>query len=80
MSPRPKTSAISGVIATSGTERSTIAIGMKVCSIGRRRLNTIAHKTAAVVPATRPMNGVPQRRERVVAEPRPRAGRVGARS
>ena len=54
MSPRPNTSAISGVIATSGTDRNTIATGMNVCSTVRRRLNTIAHPSAAAVPTTSP--------------------------
>jgi uncharacterized delta-60 repeat protein len=55
-SPRPKMSAMSGVIATRGTERSTIATGMNVCSTERRRLNAIAHTSAAAVPAARPTN------------------------
>ncbi len=45
---------ISGVMATSGTERSTIAIGMKVASVDGARLNTSAHDTATEAPANRP--------------------------
>ena len=56
INPRPNTSVMSGVIATSGTERSTIAIGMTVCSTDRRRLNTIEHASAATVPAASPTN------------------------
>ena len=53
--PRPKMRQISGVMATSGTERSAMAIGMNADSTLRHRLNTTAKTTAATVPATSPM-------------------------
>lgn len=51
ISPRPKTSAIRGVMATSGTERNTIATGMSVCSTLRHNVKAIATTSAATVPA-----------------------------
>ena len=68
MSPRPNTSVMSGVIATSGTERSTIAIGMTVCSTERRRLNTIEHDERGDRARREPDERVLQRRERVRVE------------
>ena len=53
--PRPKIEAISGVIATSGTERSTIAIGMNVCSADGARLKHAARRTPRpTAPANEP--------------------------
>jgi hypothetical protein len=52
--PRPNTNAINGVIATRGTDCSTMAIGMTVCSTPRRRLKAIASITAAIDPAASP--------------------------
>lgn len=50
--PRPKTSVISGVSATRGTERSVIAAGMIVRSIPGDSTTRIAAPVAASVPTT----------------------------
>ena len=53
--PRPKTSAISGVIATSGTDRNTIAIGMNgLLDRALQVEHDRAHAARRTVPATRP--------------------------
>ena len=49
--PRPKTSEISGAIATTGIERSTIAAGMIACSTAGRMAMTAATIAATRVPA-----------------------------
>jgi hypothetical protein len=51
---RPKMPTMSGVIATRGTERSTIASGMKTELAVRDWLKAMAQVMAATVPATRP--------------------------
>ena len=51
---RPKIPTIRGVIATRGTERSTIAMGMKADAADCHKLNEMAHSTAATVPAPKP--------------------------
>ena len=50
-SPRRKMSIRNGVMATSGTERSAIAIGMRVCSIDRLATTPMATTIATAVPA-----------------------------
>ena len=46
---------ISGVIATSGTDRSNMAIGMNVWATGRNITNSAAATTAAPMPHTNPI-------------------------
>ncbi len=50
----PKMTTISGVMATRGTERNTMAMGISVRSTGRKRLKAMAQAMAATVPATSP--------------------------
>ena len=52
--PRPKISVMIGVIATSGTERSSMATGMNACSTLRNRTNPIPTTRAAIMPPTNP--------------------------
>ncbi len=44
-----------GAIATSGTERSSIASGMKTNSSGRNTVKAAATATAATTPVTKPV-------------------------
>lgn len=48
--PRPKTRVMIGVMATRGTERSTMARGRKACSTPRRSTKTTEMSTAETVP------------------------------
>ncbi len=57
-----------GVIATSGTERSTIAAGMNVDSADGDRLKKSATSTATDAPANRAEAGVGERGDRRVPE------------
>ena len=59
-SPRPKTSVISGVIATSGTERTSTATGSTVCSTPGTSTKATATATAATKPGDEADAGVGQ--------------------
>jgi hypothetical protein len=52
--PRPNTSVSTGVIATSGTERTSTASGSSIPAMIRDSTNESATATAAIRPATNP--------------------------
>ena len=54
MMPRPKTSVSTGVMATSGTERTSTASGSSIPATIRDSTNDSATATAASRPATKP--------------------------
>ena len=57
---RPKIRMITGAIATSGTERSSIATGMRACSIPLLSWNTVAPSVATTSPAMKPIAASPR--------------------